>query len=74
MLQEFFWGDKMAELNKNVQKALSIALENKDEAMFVANGKLCSLEVHDTDIADESLGNLEEKIESYPNDISIIQT
>lgn len=56
----------MGALSKKVQKELTNALEDKDEAMFVANGKLFSLEVHDTDLADESLANLEEKIESYP--------
>ena len=56
----------MGALSKNVQKELANALENKDEAMFVANEKLFSLEVHDTDSVYEDLGNLEEEIESYP--------
>ena len=57
---------KMGALSKNVQKELANALDDKDEAMFVANGKLFSLEVHDTDLADEDIGNLEKEIESYP--------
>lgn len=56
----------MGALSKNVQKELANALDDKDEAMFVANGKLFSLEVHDTDLADEDIGNLEKEIESYP--------
>lgn len=56
----------MGALGKNVQKELANALDDKDEAMFVANGKLFSLEVHDTDLADEDIGNLEKEIESYP--------
>lgn len=56
----------MGALNKNVKKELANALDDKDEAMFVANGKLFSLEVHDTDLADEDIGNLEKEIESYP--------
>jgi len=56
----------MGALSKNVQKELASALGNKDEAMFVANGKLFSLEVHDNDSAYKNLGNLEEEIESYP--------
>jgi len=64
--KESFEVIKMGALSKNVQRELANALDNKDEAMFVANGKLFSLEVHDTDSADENLGSLEEEIESYP--------
>lgn len=56
----------MLALSKDAQKELANALDNKDEAMFVPNGKLFSLEVHNTNSTDESLSNLEEEIESYP--------
>jgi len=56
----------MSALSKNVKKELANALDDQHEAMFVADGKLFSLEVYNTDSEDESLGNLEQKIESYP--------
>jgi len=56
----------MSALNKNVKKELANALDDKNEAMFVVDGKLVSLEVHDTDLADNSLDNLAQKIEAYP--------
>ncbi|MFZ3580090.1 hypothetical protein [Virgibacillus sp. DJP39] len=56
----------MSALSKNVKQELANALDDQNEALFVADGKLFSLEVHNTDSADESLGNLEQEIESYP--------
>lgn len=56
----------MSALSENVKRKLANALDDKNEAMFVADGKLVSLQVHDTGLADNSLGNnLAEKIEAY---------
>ncbi|MGY0694651.1 hypothetical protein ACW2QC_18030 [Virgibacillus sp. FSP13] len=56
----------MGALSNNAKQELANALNDKNEAMFVADGKLFSLEVHNTESEDESLGNLEQEIESYP--------
>ncbi len=56
----------MSALNKNVKKELANALDDKNEAMFVIDGKLVSQEVHDMDLADNSLDNLAQKIEADP--------
>jgi len=56
----------MGALNKNVKKELANALDNKDETMFVVEGKLFSLEVHDTASVNTESGNLARKIEAYP--------
>lgn len=56
----------MCALSKNMKKELANALENKKEAMFMADGKLISLEVHDEDSADDFYGNLAQQIESSP--------
>jgi len=56
----------MSALNKNVKKELANALDDKNEAMFVIDGKRVSQEVHDMDLADNSLDNLAQKIEADP--------
>lgn len=40
----------MGALNNNVKKELANALDDKNESMFIVDGKLISLEVHDTPI------------------------
>ncbi len=56
----------MGALNKNVKKELANALDDKNETMFVVDGKLFSLEVHDTDSMNEEFDNLAQEIEAYP--------
>ena len=56
----------MSALSKNMKKELANALDDKNETMFVADGKLFSLEVHDTGSSDEFPSNVAEEIESYP--------
>lgn len=56
----------MCALSKNVIKELSNALDDKNAAMFVADGKLFSLEVHDTTSPTEHSDKLVEEIEAYP--------
>lgn len=56
----------MSALSKNVKKELANALEDKNSTMFVADGKLFSLEVHDTISTDEAPENLAQEIETYP--------
>ena len=56
----------MGSLNKNVKKELANALDDKNEAMFVVDGKLFSLEVHDTVSMNEAFDDLAKEIEAYP--------
>lgn len=56
----------MGALNKNVKKELANALDDKNETMFVIDGKLFSLEVHDTDSMNKEFDNLAQEIEAYP--------
>jgi len=56
----------MGALNNNVKKELANALSDKNEGMFVVDGKLISLEVHDTDSVNEKFENLALEIEAYP--------
>jgi hypothetical protein len=56
----------MSALSKNVKEELANALNDKNSAMFVADGKLFSLEVHDTPSVDEKPNNLADEIEEYP--------
>jgi hypothetical protein len=56
----------MSAFSENVKKELLNALDDKNEAMFVIDGKLFSLEVHDTASADETSHNLAHEIETYP--------
>ncbi|GAB3063194.1 hypothetical protein [Virgibacillus ainsalahensis] len=55
----------MGALSENVKKELANALDDKNAAMFVADGKLFSLEVHDTSTNEEP-DNLAQEIETYP--------
>jgi len=56
----------MGTLNKNVKKELANALDDKNETMFVVDGKLFSLEVHDRSSVNEEFNNLAREIEAYP--------
>lgn len=56
----------MGALNHNVKKELANALDDKNETMFVVDGKLISLEVHDTESVNEEFDNLAQEIEAYP--------
>jgi len=56
----------MSALSKNVIKELLNAMDDKNEAMFVVDGKLLSLEMHHSDLGDEDHDNLEQEIEAYP--------
>lgn len=56
----------MGALNNSVKKELANALDDKNERMFVVDGKLISLEVHDTDSVNERFDNLAREIEAYP--------
>ena len=56
----------MGALNNNVKKELANALSDKNEGMFVVDGKLISLEVHDTDSVNKKFDNLALEIEAYP--------
>lgn len=56
----------MGALNKNVKKELINALDDTDELMFVSEGKLFSLEVHDSDNTNEKAIDLAQEIEEYP--------
>lgn len=46
---------------------LAKALDNKDEAMFVVNGKLISLEVDDIAFVDEECDSLPLETRAYPD-------
>lgn len=56
----------MCALSKNVIKELSNSLDDKNSAMFVVDGKLFSLEVHETTSSIDHSDKLAEKIEAYP--------
>lgn len=56
----------MGALSKNVKKELANVLDDKNEAMFVSDGKLFSLEVHPTASTSEESDNLAQEIEDYP--------
>ncbi|WP_458413144.1 hypothetical protein ACNQFZ_20510 [Schinkia sp. CFF1] len=56
----------MSALSENVKKDLANALDNKNAAMFVADGKLFSLEVHDQASTNVEPDNLAQEIEAYP--------
>lgn len=56
----------MSSLSENAKKELANVLDDKNETMFVTDGKLFSLEVHDTNFANEKSDNLVQEIESYP--------
>ncbi len=56
----------MSALNNSVKKELANALDDKKETMFVIDGKLISLEVHETDSVNERFDNLSLEIEAYP--------
>ena len=56
----------MGTFNNNVKKELGNALDEKNERMFVVDGKLITLEVHDTDPVNERFDNLVLEIEAYP--------
>lgn len=56
----------MGTLNHNVKKDLANALNDKNETMFVIDGKLISLEVHDKVSANEEFDDLAQEIETYP--------
>jgi len=56
----------MGAFNHNVKKELANALDDKNETMFVIDGKLISLEVHDTVSMNEEFDNLAQEIEAYP--------
>lgn len=56
----------MAALNNSVKKELANALDDNKDKMFVVDGKLISLEVHDIDSMNERFDNLALEIEAYP--------
>lgn len=56
----------MNALSEDVKEKLANALKDENSAMFVADGKLFSLEKHDTAVMDEQPNNLDQEIEEYP--------
>lgn len=56
----------MSTLNKNMKRELANALDDKNEAMFVEDGKLFSLEVHEAAFNNEESDNLAREIKAYP--------
>ncbi len=56
----------MGALSKNVKEELANALNDQNAAMFVVEGKLFSLEVHEPPLMDEEYENLAQQIEAYP--------
>jgi len=56
----------MDALNYHVKREIANALDDTGETMFVVDGKLISLEVHDTALKDVQYDNLTEEIEAYP--------
>lgn len=56
----------MRPLSKNVKEELANAMNNQNSAMFVVDGKLISLEAHDTPSMHEEPDNLAQEIEEYP--------
>ncbi|HEX5564964.1 MAG TPA: hypothetical protein VFX34_08385 [Sporosarcina sp.] len=56
----------MGALSKNVKEELANALNDQNATMFVVDGKLFSLEVHETSFMDQEDGNLAQQIEAFP--------
>ncbi|MFD2760779.1 hypothetical protein [Lentibacillus juripiscarius] len=56
----------MRPLSKNAKEELANAMNNQNSAMFVVDGKLISLEAHDSPSKDEDPDNLAQEIEEYP--------
>ncbi|RYG72254.1 hypothetical protein EU245_11235 [Lentibacillus lipolyticus] len=56
----------MRPLSKNAKEELANAMNDQNSAMFVVDGKLISLEAHDTPSLDEDPDNLAQEIEEYP--------
>lgn len=56
----------MDELREDLKKELADVLVDKSTAMFVVDGKLFSLEVHDTPLSDEETNDLAQEIDLYP--------
>lgn len=56
----------MRPLSKNAKEELANAMNDQSSAMFVVDGKLISLEAHDTPSLDEDPDNLAQEIEEYP--------
>lgn len=56
----------MGGLSKNAKKELANVLNDTNEVVFVSNGQLYSLEVHETDSVYEISDDLAEEIQSYP--------
>lgn len=57
----------MRPLSKNVKEELANAMnDDQNSAMFVADGKLISLEVHDTRSMVEVPDDLAQEIQEYP--------
>jgi hypothetical protein len=56
----------MRPLSKNVKEELMNAMNDQNSAMFVVDGKLISLEAHDTHSMNEVPDNLAQEIEAYP--------
>ncbi|WP_164669604.1 hypothetical protein [Virgibacillus doumboii] len=56
----------MRPLSKNAKEELANAMNDQNSAMFVVDGKLISLEAHDTPSLDEEPDNLTQEIEEYP--------
>ena len=56
----------MRPLSKNTKAELANAMNDQNSAMFVVDGKLISLEAHDTPYMDEDPDNLAQEIEEYP--------
>lgn len=60
------WRGITGTLNNDVKKELVNALDDKNESVFMVEGKLISVEIHDTDSYDEESGDLVQEIEAYP--------
>lgn len=55
----------MSALNNNMKIELANALDDKNETMFVLDGKLFSLEVHDTTSVNEESDCISCSVQSY---------
>ncbi|WP_174615296.1 hypothetical protein [Virgibacillus ihumii] len=56
----------MRPLSKNVKEELMNAMNDQNSAMFVVDGKLISLEAHDTPTMNVEPDNLAQEIQEYP--------
>lgn len=56
----------MSALSENAKEELAKALNDKNAAMFVVEGKLISLEMHESSVIEDNLYDLEKEIEEYP--------